>query len=112
MKKTPKHPMQPLLRDEHKTVRFKKNALVTYLLDNGGLDMNHLAVVPGISQDDRTQFAQLIGYSLGGFHELSYVTDTVALKASAAARKAGLGKKVGGCRDTGCPIHCGVKEEK
>lgn len=69
------HPVQPLVIDEHGTLRFKKNAIVRYLLDNGPFDMNHLSVC-GFSDEDREQFAQLIGYSLGGFGELSYVTDT------------------------------------
>lgn len=69
-----KNPIQPLYKDEHGTVRFKENALVRYLLDEGGLDMNKLAYVEA-SQDDREQFAQLIGYSLSGFSELSYVGD-------------------------------------
>jgi hypothetical protein len=69
-----KHPMQPLEKDKLGTVRFKKNAIVDYLLDNGGIDMNDLAVID-FSQEDREQFAQLIGYSQCGFGELSYVSD-------------------------------------
>jgi hypothetical protein len=37
-------PIQPLYTDEHGTVRFRANALVRFLLDNGGIDMNKLAV--------------------------------------------------------------------
>jgi len=58
--------------DKHGVIRFKKNALVEYLLDNGGIDMNDLAV-RGFSDEDRQQFAQLIGYSLGGYSDLGYV---------------------------------------
>jgi hypothetical protein len=36
--------------------------------------MNKLALMK-FSDEDREQFAQLIGYSLSGFSELSYVTD-------------------------------------
>lgn len=68
------HPVQPLYKDEHGAQRFKKNAIIEYLLDNGGLDLNKLAVLP-FSDEDREQFAQLIGYSLSGFGELSYVSD-------------------------------------
>lgn len=71
-----KHPLQPLLKDRHGTMRFKENKIVTYLLDNGGIDLNKLARL-SFDQNDREQFAQLIGYSLGGFGELSYVTDEV-----------------------------------
>jgi len=69
-----KQPIQPLEMDSHGVLRFKGNDLVRYLLDNGGIDMNDLATVP-CSQEDREQFAQLIGYSLSGFGELSYVSD-------------------------------------
>jgi hypothetical protein len=68
-----KHPVQPLERDGT-VLRFKKNAIVEHLLDNGPFDMNKLAVMD-FSQEDREQFAQLIGYSLGGFEELSYVSE-------------------------------------
>lgn len=69
-----KHPIQPLELDQHQRLRFKENAIVRYLLDNGGIDMNKLAVLE-FSQEDREQFAQLIGYSFDGFGELSYVSD-------------------------------------
>jgi hypothetical protein len=38
--------------------------------------MNNLALLP-FSNEDRVQFAQLIGYSLNGFGELPYVSDKV-----------------------------------
>jgi hypothetical protein len=60
-------PLQPI-----KDGRFEANAIVEYLLDKGPFDMNHLGTL-GFSQEDREQFAQLIGYSLSGFSELSYV---------------------------------------
>jgi hypothetical protein len=69
-----RHPLQPLLIDEHGTVRFKSNAIVIFLLEAGGIDMNMLAKLP-FGQNDREQFAQLIGYSLSGFGDLSYVSD-------------------------------------
>jgi len=69
-----KHPIQPLVKDEAGRNRFKENRIITFLLDNGGFDMNKLAVMD-FSQNDREQFAQLIGYSLDGYGTLSYVTD-------------------------------------
>ena len=65
------HPQQPLVTDPHGTVRFKENAIVRNLLDNGPYDMNNIAI-GNYSDDDRSQFAQLIGYSQGGYEELSY----------------------------------------
>jgi len=111
MSSTERNPMQPLyFHPEQKRVRFKPNALVQHLLDNGGLDMNDLAMVE-CSQDDHEQFAQLIGYSLKGFHELSYVSDLTALEASTKARDLGLEGADQGCRADGCEIHCGVERE-
>lgn len=81
-----KHPIQPLEYDKHGTLRFKENAIVTYLLNTGGSDMNKLAMMP-FSNEDREQFAQLIGYSLGGFGELSYVSDETFNKAAKQAAK-------------------------
>ena len=69
---TPTHPIQPLALDNNGVMRFKQNAIVRYLLDKGPFDMNHLACEK-FSQEDRVQFAQLIGYSLSGFGELGYV---------------------------------------
>lgn len=70
----PKHPIQPLVTDENGRTRFQKNAIVCYLLDNSGIDLNQIARLH-FSNEDREQFAQLIGYSLSGFGELSYVSD-------------------------------------
>ena len=69
-----RHPIQPVEVDEYGTLRFKGNAIVRFLLDSGKYNMNDLAGLP-FSQEDREQFAQLIGYSLNGFAELSYVSD-------------------------------------
>lgn len=74
----PKHPIQPIEKDVNGYPRFKKNKIVEYLLDNGGVDLNMIAALShteGFSQNDHEQFAQLIGYSLSGFSELSYVSD-------------------------------------
>jgi len=70
------NPMQPLVTDPSGTIRFKPNKIVQYLLDRGPFDMNHLAI-QDFSDDDRSQFAQLIGYSRSGFSELSYVGDRI-----------------------------------
>ena len=74
-----RHPDQPLIEG-----RFKANPIVQYLLDNGavGVDMNHLALMD-FSDEDRQQFAQLIGYSLGGYGDLGYVSDEAYERAAA-----------------------------
>jgi len=69
---TMNQPMQPLAYDEKGVLRFKPNAIVQYILDNGGVDLNKIACLT-FSKEDRQQFAQLIGYSLSGYSSLSYV---------------------------------------
>lgn len=69
-----KHPIQPLQLDDKGVLRFKENRIVRHLLDNGGIDLNQLARIE-FDREDREQLAQLIGYSLSGFADLSYVTD-------------------------------------
>lgn len=68
------NPIQPLTKDDEGVLRFKKNKIVEYLLDHGGISLNDLAFMD-FDKDDRQQFAQLIGYSLSGYGELSYVDD-------------------------------------
>jgi len=66
--------MQPIIKDVHGRSRFKENLIVSTLLENSSLDMNSIKMTK-FSDEDRTQFAQLIGYSVDGFSELSYVSD-------------------------------------
>jgi hypothetical protein len=81
-----RHPIQPLAKDEHGIVRFKDNKIVRYLLDNGGIDLNMIAT-RGFTREDHEQFAQLIGYSLSGFGDLSYVKDETWESASQMVEK-------------------------
>ena len=84
-KKQIAQPLQPVAKDSHGVLRFRANELVRYLLDNGGIDLNKLACLD-FSNEDRQQFAQLIGYSLSGYGELSYVDDTAYALADAASK--------------------------
>lgn len=68
----PQNPIQPVVSDASGVDRFKANKIVSFLLDAGPFDMNQLALID-FTRDDREQFAQLIGYSVSGFTELSYV---------------------------------------
>ena len=79
------HPIQPLVQATDGTVRFKANEIVKFLLDAGPFDLNKIACME-FSQNDREQFAQLIGYSLNGFGELSYVRNTTYDTAAVMAR--------------------------
>jgi len=62
-------PMQPI-----KDGRFIPNKIVERLLEVAPIDLNDIARME-FPEQDRIQFAQLIGYSVGGFGELSYVDD-------------------------------------
>lgn len=79
------HPMQPLVVDDG-VLRFRRNAIVAHLLESGKDDMNSLAIMP-FSQVDREQFAQLIGYSVSGFGDLSYAKDKTVFEADRRARR-------------------------
>lgn len=86
------HPIQPLVKDAKGTLRFKANAIVQHLLDTHPTsNMNKLAILD-FSDEDRQQFAQLIGYSLSGYGELGYVNDD-AYGAAAKMADEGLSEK-------------------
>ncbi len=67
---------QPLIVLDDGVVRFRENKIVRFLLDAGPFDMNQLAMMP-FGQEDYEQFAQLIGYSVSEFGELSYVSPEI-----------------------------------
>lgn len=71
---TYRQPIQPIDIDERGALRFRKNTIVCRLLDEGGIDLNDIAMWDA-PQTDREQFAMLIGYSLDGFGSLSYASD-------------------------------------
>lgn len=81
------HPIQPLIEDSHGVLRFKVNAIVEHLLENGGIDLSQIAAM-GFSREDREQFAQLIGYSWSGACDLGYMSDEV-LNAAEVMHKSG-----------------------
>lgn len=88
------HPMQPLVRDRRGVVRFKKNAIVDFMLDwcagqNGAIgypklttpddkapDLTTLAGM-NFQREDWIQLCQLMGYSVDGTWGLSYMTNAV-----------------------------------
>lgn len=69
-----KHPMQPLVIDDSGNIRFKQNKIIKYLVESGRINLNEIALLP-FSNEDQMQLAQLIGYSVNGYGELSYVSD-------------------------------------
>ncbi len=78
-----KHPMQKLEKDEHGTIRFRRNKIVEHLAVN---ELNELSTM-GFPAEDWEQLAQLIGYSVSGFSTLSYASDKVVKKAFRKADK-------------------------
>jgi hypothetical protein len=80
----PKHPMQPVVMIDG-VVRFKQNNILRHLVDTGKIDLNYISALSaddfGITKDDRMQLAQLIGYSISGYADLSYVSDASYSKA-------------------------------
>jgi hypothetical protein len=66
--------MQPVV-NINGVKRFKANDIICYIFDTHPLlDMNALSRMD-FSDEDRMQFAQLIGYSISGYGDLSYVSD-------------------------------------
>ena len=76
-----KMPIQPI-----EDYRFVPNRIVQHLLDNGPFDMNSIAMMD-FTNEEREQFAQLIGYSISGFGSLGYVSDETYNAAEAIAEK-------------------------
>lgn len=83
------HPRQPLVLKDG-VVRFKENPLVVRLLElceaHGICDLNKLALMRGFSDDDRSQFAQLLGTSVDGYWDLPYMKTRVAKEAGEEAK--------------------------
>lgn len=77
-------PLQPLEKDAQGVLRFRANVLVLHLIEHGSIDLNRLAMVDA-PQADREQFGQLIGYSLSGYGDLSYVSNETYARAQAMA---------------------------
>jgi hypothetical protein len=68
------HPNQPV-ENVAGVLRFKPNRIVQHLLDtHPNCDLNTLACL-NFSDEDRQQLAQLIGYSVSGWGNLSYVSE-------------------------------------
>jgi hypothetical protein len=89
-----KNPIQPLAKDAKGVLRFKENAIVQHLLDtHPSCDLNKLERMD-FTDDDRQQFAQLIGYSLSGYGELSSYVDDEAY-GTAARMAVGLDERDG-----------------
>ena len=52
-------------------IRFRENRIIRLLLDGGPFDLNQIALM-AFSDQERQQLAQLIGYSVSGYSDLTY----------------------------------------
>ena len=70
----PTHPPQPKVVVKG-IIRYKENSIIRWLADEGLLDLNKIAIM-NFHREDRVQLAQLLGYSVDSFANLSYVKET------------------------------------
>lgn len=86
--------MQPIVKTESGVVRFKENRIVSDLLEAARgtrhLDLNQIAIDYArgkYTQAEMMQVAQLIGYSVSGFGDLSYADRAVVRRADRKAEQ-------------------------
>jgi hypothetical protein len=86
-------PMQPIMKTESGVVRFQENRIVSAVLaassEGRKLDLNDIAILAAhgnFTQAEQMQFAQLIGYSVSGFGDLSYADRDVVRRADRIVR--------------------------
>ena len=80
-----KFPIQPIQLDTHGTARFAKNRIVDDLLKFAtarGFGLNQIAL-GDYADNEHMQLAQLIGYSVGGYGDLSYASEESVQKTDA-----------------------------
>ena len=71
------HPMQPIGWDGRGVIRFKSNAIIEWLFETERIDLNDIAIRAARGQfgeADQMQLAQLLGYSVSGYGDLSYAS--------------------------------------
>lgn len=75
-----KHPRQPIgfTDEDPPVVRFKGNAIIRWMLKQGEagrqFDLNSIDTY-AFPADDLVQFWQLLGYSVSGYGDLSFIPD-------------------------------------
>lgn len=81
-----KHPMQRIEHDDKGVIRFRSNKIIEDLFMRGALDLNQIACAK-YDEEDRMQLAQLLGYSVSGYGDLSYASRKSVRKADKRAEK-------------------------
>jgi len=83
-----------------KCLRFRKNRIVDKLLEvasANGYSLNEIAIDAAAgkyTKDEQRQLAQLIGYSVSGYGDLSYVTDRAWAAAYQAVQESSVPERV------------------
>lgn len=81
-----KLPMQPIELDDQGVARFRRNKIIDWLYRQGKIDLNEIATKQ-FPAEDQMQFAQLIGYSVSGYGDLSYASRKSIAKADRKVAK-------------------------
>jgi hypothetical protein len=76
--------MQPLVIDDQGCIRFKGNAIVERLFREQLINLNAISGWD-VPIEDKEQFWQLLGFSVSGYGDVSFVRDSTYNKADAAA---------------------------
>lgn len=80
-------PMQPVVRAADGCIRFRENRIVSALLEHSsrhGYSLNETAI-GDFTDDEHMQLAQLIGYSVSGYGDLSYASEESVSRADELA---------------------------
>jgi hypothetical protein len=83
-------PMQPIAKDDDGVARFRANDVVRWLIDVKGISLNEVAIAAQNGNFDRydvAQFWQMLGYSVSGYGDLSFIPKSIVRKADEKADK-------------------------
>ena len=75
--------MRPLV-DVNGVIRFKRNAVVRWLFEQGHFNLNRIPV-DELPLEDVEEFWQMLGYSVSGYGELSFIRPETVAEADGAA---------------------------
>ena len=77
--------MQPIALDENGTARFRENDVVRWLTEEV-IDLNKISIQCQLRDFDKydvAQFWQMLGYSVSGYGDLSFIPKSIVQKADA-----------------------------
>jgi hypothetical protein len=85
-----KQPMQPIYIDKEGVVRFQSNKIVDWLFATQKISLNEISAMcqtSKIPKADQMQFWQMLGYSVSGFGDLSFVDKEIVFQADMIAEQ-------------------------